>query len=263
MFKNEKYLKGYDINSDFLMELFIESNRSARNESIYKNYALYEEYIRFVKKVVVLMKELGITSSLDYALTLEFLIYRGILSTEPFSYKRKIDDILEIEGASIILGGGECRNFVKFYDYVFYNAGLSIADYHCNDYKNAYLRDIMPANHMINIINYNNTRYGFDAYNHRVYRFLNEFELEDIETNQRLLFKFYSQLKYNGDYNYIIRLLDMCSKSAMSEDTITKEELISIRNRINELLDNNKEVLNDFCSDTKNDKENIKRLMLR
>ena len=55
----------------------------------------------------------------------------------------------------------------------------------------------------------------------------------------------------------------MCSKSAMSEDTITKEELISIRNRINELLDNNKEVLNDFCSDTKNDKENIKRLMLR
>ena len=89
MFKNEKYLKGYDINSDFLMELFIESNRSARNESIRKNYALYEEYIRFVKKVVVLMKELGITSSLDYALTLEFLIYRGILSTEPFSYKRK------------------------------------------------------------------------------------------------------------------------------------------------------------------------------
>ena len=82
--------------------------------------------------------------------------------------------------------------------------GLSIADYHCNDYKNAYLRDIMPANHMINIINYNDTRYGFDAYNHRVYRFLNEFELEDIETNQRLLFKFYSQLKYNGDYNYII-----------------------------------------------------------
>ena len=121
----------------------------------------------------------------------------------------------------------------------------------------------MPANHMINIINHNDTRYGFDPYNHRVYSFLNALELEDIETNQRLLFKFYSQLKYNGDYNYIIRLLDMCSKSAMSEDTITKEELISIRNRINELLDNNKEVLNDFCSDTKNDKENIKRLMLR
>ena len=262
MFKNEKYLKGYDINSDFLMELFIESNRIARNESISNNYLLYEEYIKFIKKVVVLMKELGITSSIDYAYTLEFLIHRGILSTEPFSYKRKIDDILGIEGASVILGGGECRNFAKFYDHVFHNAGLSIANYHCNDYKSAYLRDIMPANHMINIINHNNTRYGFDAYNQRVYRFLNAFELEDIESRQRLLFKFHSQIKYNGDYNSVIRLLDMCSKSAI-EDTITKEELVSIRNRVNELLDSNKGVLDDFCSDTKKDKENIKRLMLR
>jgi hypothetical protein len=262
MFKNEKYLKGYDINSDFLMELFIESNRIARNESISNNYLLYEEYIKFIKNVVVLMKELGITSSIDYAYTLEFLIHRGILSTEPFSYKRKIDDILGIEGASVILGGGECRNFAKFYDHVFYNAGFSIADCHCNDYRSAYLRDIMPANHVINVINCDDVRYGFDAYNKRIYKFLNPFELEDIESNQRLLFKFHSQIKYNGDYNSIIRLLDSCSNSSCKE-SITKEELICIRNRINNLLDSNKKVLDDFCSDTKNDKENIKRLMLR
>lgn len=261
MFKNEKYIKGYDISYDFLMEFFIESNRIIRDESIYNNYSLYEKYIKFIKKVVVLMKELGITSSLDYVYTLEFLIYRGILSTEPFSYKRKINDILGIEGASIILVGGECRNFVKFYDYVFYNAHLSIEDYHCNDYKSAYLRDFMPANHMINIIDYNDIRYGFDAYNKRVYKFLNSYELKDIESNQKLLFKFHSQIKYNGDYNSVITLLDACLKSS-NNDLLTKEKLISTRNRINKLLDINKKLLDDFCLDTKNDKEKIKRLML-
>jgi len=213
----------------------------------------YESYIKIASKLVD-----EITPNKDdlsRISTIMHLIRKGIFSYSG-SFKDTIpstDVIKSRMGINVLEGSGCCRHFAGFISDIMPESSLLTC---VGEVKNPFLSE---ANHVINKIIYNGKIYGFDAFNDGIiFDFLDEFEMMSIDRvySETLYYKPYAEiLFYKRTFEEIKTLLEQIKKS--DKKSISALEVSEIVLDVSLNIMKNKEMINDFKSDTKLQMENI------
>lgn len=211
-------------------KVYLDSNKILKyfsEEGIERNQTIIEEqnkynsiiidYDYLITKIAYFIKSLGYDSSLDTSILISYLIDKGYLSIDNNFKKKEIDDYLSSRiGLSILEGYGVCRNYSAIHYDVFKE--LELFDKQLYVYEGIGNGKKKYANHVINLIYYDNNYYGIDTYNgNRLYKFKNEFVLKEIslDFNSKLRYKPYYELTTGessiDDIKYYIELFKYCS----------------------------------------------------
>lgn len=226
------------------------------NKDIIKDYNIYLDYI-----TEELLKY-KLDTSVDYSIALGYLINKGYLSEGlKFDSKETDKEILGKPGISILQGSGCCRNICDMQKDIFERLKIDIIPFYCYqgfDFKQGINKE---ANHIINLIEYNNNLYGIDLYNGcGLYHFRDSFTMKRISSNsdELLRYKPYCELIIDGrsleQIKERIELFD--SYSLLKPINSFVFEMI-IRNEIETLLYENRNELNEFNNKTKILRKNI------
>ena len=172
---------------------------------------LYEEALKkyelFITKVAELIRKLGFKNGLEASFCLSHLIHNGYLSYDMSFSDMPPDQLKEITckyGINIVLGDGCCRNYAGIHQDVFSHLGYPSELFPCYQGINTFNRaKYAKANHIINLIQHEETTYGIDMYNlNSLFHFINPFVLREISTTRssHLRYKPHNELE-NGQLN--------------------------------------------------------------
>ncbi len=194
---NEKNYLGKNPKFDKQME--IEKEKIQRKHQFerehYQDVILeYQEFIRIVSHY---LQQLELKNSLEYSLAIAYLIRNGFLSEEEYKPKETNKEISICYGLSIPFGRGCCRNFATFHHDVMRQMNFPMKKFYCFKSDFPFFYHHARANHMIEMIEYQNTRYGIDLYcGNRLYHFVTPFLLDEISSFDytRLCYKPYMEL---------------------------------------------------------------------
>ena len=262
VYNEQRYL-----NDDFSALMYFEKGREAykkneensleKNKDIIKYYDIYLDYI-----ADELLKH-NFRSSLDYSIALGYLIRKGYLS-EGLEFNSKVPDkeITGKLGINIVQGNGCCRNITGIHKDIFDRLNINIIPFYCYqgiDIFNNGLNE--EANHIINLVEYDNNMYGIDIYNNNLlFHFKNPFIMRSISNyrDEKLRYKPYYELIVDGktidDIKDKIKLFDNYSK----EKAISSIEYeIDIEFEIENYLFARQDRLNNFHEKTKSLRKNI------
>lgn len=221
-----------------------------------------KKYDQFIAEIAHLLHQLGYSSALECSLLLSYIINSGALSND-FVFKAKPpDDKKEISyryGTSIVKGEGCCRNYASMLCDVFEGLGLPTDYYYC---RQGILKNLnKPANHVINLISFEDTIYGLDLYNrNRLYRFKNGLVMKELSTtsSHSLLYKpYYELVMGTSDLNQIkarIKRFQDYSDRPVISPYIYED---GIRYDAKRKIEENKSQLYDFHQKTKTLKRDI------
>lgn len=267
-----------------IVEKLIKFNLDERIEDyklysfITKKFDYYESYMKIIKKIVILLKELNKTNPIDAKIIYEYLLYNGYLSINKKFTVTTENRVLNhyIPGTDIMHGSGVCINInellKRIYEelgYISYiltcklNSGKSISHYtpdikqnigkiNLGKYSDLSLintiKENIIGNHLITLVNDSNKIILCDAAN---LDFINlnknlkgEFLFKDVKT--KLLPNYMGLLENN---------LEELKKELLKTEKIDLEKVkILYENNIN-FCKNNINLLNDFHEDIKNDIE--------
>lgn len=184
-FSESYYLKHPEVLNELEDIIRYHHREEARVQVKYKTVLrLYDE---FIGEVASLIKELGYSSSIEASIILSYLINNGYLSYE-MEFKdysplpeREIPGHL---GTSIITGEGCCRNLAKMHEEVLKGLNLFSKQFYCYQGTTLFGKpDKSEANHVINLIAYQNNKYGIDIYNgNKLYHFKDPLTMAEIGT---------------------------------------------------------------------------------
>ena len=153
------------------------------------------KYDEFITKLAKFIRSLGHKNALDTSFCLSYLIHCGYLSHEKKFSDRAPNEGTEITsnlGINIILGDGCCRNYSSIHKDVFSKLGLPSEYFYC--YQGVQLfgkTQALPANHVINLIQYEGTTYGIDMYNlNSLFHFIDSHNLQEISTERRSILRY-------------------------------------------------------------------------
>ena len=207
-------------------------------EAIY----LYEKYLDYVTEELLFY---NFKNALEYSIALGYLIKKGYLSENiEFKFQESSKEISCKYGISILSGGGCCRNFSDIHEDICKRLSINIIPFYCYEGKNFLDTGLnKPANHIINIIPFDNNLYGIDLFNNLLlYGFKNAFIMKSISTNHDCL------LRYKPYYDIILNKKSLSDlKERIKEfEQYTKIRTISsfqyesvIRSSVEEILFNN------------------------
>ena len=263
MYDERYYLNDKSFIKEFEYNSYIRSlNVEIQNNKFKKTIKKYDELIN---KLAYLLKKLGYDSSLDTSLILSFIINNGLLSYDKvLKNSSTSDELIDKLGISIIRGYGVCRNYSSIHKDIFRINSMFDKYFYC--YEGIGSGIGKQANHVINLIKYNDNYYGFDMYNgNRLYRFINEFEVREISlnTNYKLRYKPYYEI-VSGESNIddINRYLDtfrICSKNKYIDPYEYDQLKFKINNRIKgdslacfEFYEKNKKLIKSIYDDMNN-----------
>ena len=144
-----------------------------------------QKYHLFVQEIANYLSELGYDSSLDLSLKLSYLISNGYLSFDEIFHDDSLPSKEEIScclGASIVKGYGCCRNYAKMHQDVFQELKRFSKQLYCYEGVCFAVEGVNhAANHVINLIPYEDIIYGIDLYNrNRLYHFRSPLWLEEV-----------------------------------------------------------------------------------
>ena len=163
---------------------------------------IFKEYYKFINILVNFMKSLNLSNSIEYSVALQLLIYNGYLSNEmKFDRKEPTNELLKDCGINIVMGEGCCRNFTDFHYDVMLGLNQYIRNFHCAKPKLFQNIKTMRANHILNLIKFDNLLYGIDLSNaSRLFKFVDGYTLREISFNSRIKLrnKPYYELIYNN-----------------------------------------------------------------
>lgn len=273
------YNENFYLNNDELALEQIESRKIERREKVKKELVLYRdaliEYDRFLNLVAELLKSLKLSNSLEYSTALSYLIHNGYLSNNNEIDKTKTEYDIELPsnfGLNIVLGEGCCRNYSQMHKDVFDKLGIPSKKFYCVQSgvrikKKAFE---MPANHVANMIVYNDKLYLFDSYNgSRLYKMVNSYEAFVISHTdyKYLIYKPYYELIFGeNDLKGIKQNYELFRKDSKGNHIGAYEWIDGIKADTIYYLDQNKSVFKDFSQDTselKNDICNSLRLRIK
>ena len=182
IYNEDLYLKNYNKVSHFYEKLHDEMKNRCNNEK--NNYSnLIDKYDEFILKVVELLKQLNIKSSIEYSLAISYLINEGYLSYDlKFIPLPTNMELINRFGISIISGRGCCRNISDMHNQIFKNLNLYNKKLYCSQKQTPFYNlKNKSANHVITVIEYEDVLYGIDLYNfNKLYRFKNSLILKEI-----------------------------------------------------------------------------------
>lgn len=246
-----------------MLELWKERVNRDKDEEMNNYSSLIEEYNLYIKTASKLVEELSLKdNSISIALVISALIESGTFSYGSFD-KDSYEDILTLKlGLNILNGTGCCRNVSSFINDIF-NAldrkcdVLTVVQLEENNQKKALTS---KANHMIDLIYYDNVPYGFDMMNNlgSLYYFKNAFELFPVDTKEEtyMYYKPYIEMVYqNRSFEYIKEKLKFLKENGRLG--ITQEEFKGIITETDEKLCSSISLVKDFLFDTNERMESI------
>lgn len=169
------------------------------DEEIYHYTELIDAYDLYIEYLAEFLASLKLKNAIEYSLALSYLIDKGVISISgTFKHQEAKYELLSRFGISIITGVGCCRNVAAMHRDVFQQLDLYIKPFYCAEGENVFNRlKNNPADHVINLIQDNDTLYGMDLFNkERLYKFKDTFTMESISTYSKsyLLYKPYYEL---------------------------------------------------------------------
>ena len=257
------YLTMIGVHERRILELWKERVNRDKDEEMNNYSSLIEEYNLYIKTASRLVEELSLKdNSISMALIISVLIESGTFSYDNFT-KDSYEDILTSKlGLNVLNGTGCCRNVSCFITDIF-----SALDRKCDvltvvmlEEKNQKKALTSIANHMINLIYYDNVPYGFDMMSNMgsLYYFKNAFELFPVDLKEEIYmyYKPYIELVYqNRSFEYIKEKLRHLK--ANGRLSITQEEFKGIITETDEKLCSNISLVKDFLFDTNERMESI------
>lgn len=191
----------------------IEAFRKFIHEKKEKEQERYQDtlkmYYEFTDQVRNFLQTLNLHSSLEYSLAITYLIHKGYLSIDKvFQNKETDQELTTTYGISIPTGKGCCRNQTTFHKEVMNNLGIYTDRLYCAYDSILKSGTSKEAEHMISLIRYKKTIYGFDvAHNGRLYRFTSPFELKQISSTEgkKLFYKPYMEIGLDNSTLEIIK----------------------------------------------------------
>lgn len=256
VFNEKRYLNG-DVETTEYFEQSRKSYKEKVDKSLEKNKDVIKDYSTYLDCIIEELLKFKLDSSLDYSIALGYLINKGYLSEGlKFDSKQNDKEILGKLGISILQGSGCCRNICDMQKDIFEKLNFNIIPFYCYQGNNFLDRGLnKEANHIINLIKYNDCLYGIDLYNGCVlYHFNDSFTMKSISTNhdEKLRYKPYCELiieeKSIEEIKEKIKLFDRYSRVIPINSFVY--EMI-IRNEIESLLYENRNELNVFHNKTK------------
>lgn len=246
---------------NYLISLFKQSFQNSKNKEHEQNNLLIDEYNLFLGKIIELIDFLNVDQSeLERAFIIEYLLYKGYLSFNHYQ-KKEVYILPYHSGINIINGLGVCRHIANFYqDLNLYKHHQLLAGLLTNGEPKTIHQN---TNHLINLVYYHDTIYGFDLVNKTLWSFINGSQLIDIQRkNIFLTYRSFNDLvRTNLSVEDIKRQLILYEESAKKKQ-LTKEEYRKIKCLIYEKLNERKRILDSFDKDNKNLKKDISNKVL-
>ena len=255
IYNEQRYL--YDIEALEFFEQGRDTYKKYVEDSLEKNKDIIKDYNTYLDYIVDELLKYKLESSLDYSIALGYLINKGYLSEGLiFDSNETEKEILGKLGISILHGSGCCRNICDMQKDIFERLNIDIIPFYCfqgNDFFNRGLNK--PANHIINLVEYDNNLYGIDLYNDSLlYSFKNSYIMKSISSvkDTRLRHKPYYEIIIDG------KTLDNIKEEIKAFESYSKEKTISsfqyemgLKDGIENILFNNKDQLERFNNKTK------------
>lgn len=257
------YLTMIGVFESRMLELWKEKVNEEKSNEVNNYFPLIDDYNLYVKTAAKLVEELSIKdNSISMALMISALIESGTFSYDSFTKDSCEDILISKLGLNILNGTGCCRNVCSFINDIFNvldrkNDILTVIKLEENNKKKALTS---KANHMINLIYYNNTPYGFDMMSNMgsLYYFKSAFELLPVDSKEEtyMYYKPYLEIVYqNRSFEYIKEKLKYLKESGKL--AITQEEFRWIIIETDEKLCSNISLVKDFLFDTNERMESI------
>lgn len=234
-----------------------------------KNNELIKEYNRYLLVSSKFLKSLDLNNSLEYCVAISYLIHKGYFSLDKeFSSVESRGEINSRYGTTIVRGNGCCRNFsdmtfdlMRLMDFFVkelycYQPNLSLP-------KSARLKS---ANHVINVVEFEGVKYGFDLYNGpKLFSFKNPFVLKEISTfdSSMLRNKPYYEIIVDGlSIDDILRELEEYRIESKKQTISPYEYERDILFKTREYLTSQKSMLEDFHESTNEMKLSIAKKLV-
>ena len=183
------------------------------------NMYYYEEEIKkykeFLSKVRELLLEIKTNNSIYNALLISYLTRSGYFSlTDDFELTTKLPyEIDGFLGMNIIYGSGCCRNLSSFFEDVSNQLDMFCKKFYCNVHNGRLnFGRITEANHVINLIEFDDTIYGIDTMGPMLFRFVDSNQMRSISAYNKVY------LRYKPYYEII-------TKNTSLDNIITYKEV--------------------------------------
>lgn len=214
----------------------------------------YNLYIELVRKLIGEFSPKDDNLSKIY--TIMYLLMDGIFSySDKFQFTSGHIDILHSKpGVNILHGKGSCRHVSGFISDVMPQSKVLTC---VGEVNTPYESE---GNHVINLIEYNGKKYGFDATNKGIlYNFISEFEMKPVnaDVNDCLNYKPYGEIMFfKRSFEEIREFLEQIKENGNS--TISYEQLSDIALSSQLSIASNMDIIEDFLSDSRSQVRNIK-----
>ena len=221
---------------------------------------LYSDYKTFLKACRELIKELSIdSSSLSKIKCIDMLASLGKFSYNgKFTHDTSPQKLIGIHGAYIVYGKGCCRHLSNFAKDLLRQGNTYCDKFYCNATYESIPESLDgDANHMINIIKYNDSYIGYDLANHEESYFVSPVHLKSVVSLVHLYYKPELQIVFDG-----LNIEGLESNLVRYSDSVgafklTEEELSDMSCEVSSKIISKKKVLKDFERSTNSIKEKI------
>ena len=196
------YQEDYYLNGDRKSLEKIEEYRKGRKNTIKLESIKYPEtlkkYQEYLTLVANLLKELELSTSMEYSLAISYLISKGYLSEDLLFITKNTDiELTSSLGISILAGVGCCRNVSSIHKELMDRLNIPTKSLYCTRDVFLFKGKKFPADHVMSLIRYHKTLYGMDLMNgNQLYHFTSPFSLEQIslKNNRKYRYKPYSEM---------------------------------------------------------------------
>lgn len=251
---NEDIYLDVNKNKEVLKEIeYLSDCFSIKREVNFREYTfLISEYTKYMEYIANLIRELSIKdNTISASLILDILIKRGIFSNDlEFKFDSKVDNVLvSYLGINVIKGFGCCRHIATFNSDIINKLGLMSDPLYCyiTD-RNICNAHNMKGNHVINLIEYNATLYGYDTVFSTLFRFVDSLKLESIynDRNLHVYYKPYVDMIFNDMSIQNVLSLIMLFDKVKDNDILSYNEYIDICRYSYDMIDKNSDLINEF-----------------
>ena len=240
--------------------------KETAKKELLDNYDLIEKYYEYINMISSFLNGLHLESSLEYALAIRHMIFNGILSyNNKFNSKiYKFDkELYSKSGINIINGEGCCRNVADLYYDIMNSLDMYCKKYYCfqSCIKFKPLVNKSQANHLANIIMYNDNLYVMDLYNNNLCKFIssNIAKVISFGTKEFLIYKPYCEYIFEDKELKDIKENILLFESASNKISLNEYNWShDLRQHINRIIASKDIFFREFGNDTSNIKNEIK-----